>query len=70
MELTNLNLPERDLKDLVKIALEELIKEKPELFRDLIAEAIEDIALGKSIEEGLNTPEVSEEEVLRILKEY
>ena len=69
MELTNLNLPERDLKNLVKIALEELIKEKPELFRDLIAEVIEDIALGKAIEEGLNTPEVSEEEVFRILKE-
>jgi len=67
MELTNLNLPERDLQDLVKIALEELIKEKPELFRDLIAEVIEDIALGKAIEEGLNTLEVSEEEVFRIL---
>jgi len=69
MELTNLNLPERDLKNLIKIALEELIKEKPELFRDLIAEVIEDMALGKAIKEGLKTPEVREEEVFKVLKD-
>jgi len=54
---------------LVKVTLEELIKEKPELFKELIAETIEEIALGKAIEEGLKSPEVSEEEVLRVLNE-
>jgi predicted HTH domain antitoxin len=63
----NLGVPEGDLKNLVKIALEELIREKPELFKELIIEIIEEIALAKAIEEGLNTPEVSEKEVMDIL---
>ena len=60
-----LSIPEPELKKLIKTALEELIKEKPEMF----IEILEDYALGKAIGEGLKTYNVSEEKVFKVLNE-
>ena len=67
MEKRNFTIPESDLKELIKTALEELIKEKPEMFKEILEELLEDYALGKAIEEGLRTENVSGEEVLKTL---
>jgi len=39
-----------------------------ETFEESSKEPMEDLALGRAIEEGLNTPEVEEEEVFRLLR--
>ena len=62
-----LSVPESDLKELTKTALEELIKEKPEMFKEILEDLLEDYALEKAIEEGLKTDNVSEEEVFKVL---
>jgi hypothetical protein len=54
----------RDLKKRVKSALLEILDERPELLR----EALEDIGLGRAIQEGLKTPSVSREDVFSRLK--
>lgn len=55
-------------KDILKQAIFELIQEKKEFFSDLFMEAMEDVALSKAIEEGMETETVSEEEVFQILE--
>ena len=51
----------------VNTAMREAIEENKEFFFDMIAEVMEDIAFGKSIEEGLESERVSEEEIMRVL---
>ena len=60
-------IPESDLKELIKTALERLIKEKPEMFKEILEDLLEGYALGKAIGEGLKTDNVSEEEVFKVL---
>ncbi|MDZ8133698.1 MAG: hypothetical protein RM049_00020 [Nostoc sp. DedQUE04] len=43
--MTELNLDEEKIKQLFKTALTEVIQEQKEVFADLLAEIIEDIAL-------------------------
>ena len=64
MEIT---VDENRLKALVKSAMIELLQERRELVQDAVEEALEDIALARAIEEGRNTPEVSREEIFRVL---
>ena len=52
------------LKKAVKEALAELLVEQPDLFRELLAEAIEDVALLKAMEQGRKTKLVSRKIVL------
>jgi hypothetical protein len=63
-----MNRTELKLKNNIKLAFRQAIDERKELFDDIIADVLEDIALGKAIEEGLNSGRVSEEDVLSILK--
>ncbi len=58
MELSSMN--EIQLKELLKASLSELIQEKPELFRIVLEDVLEDVGLGKAIEEGTRSGYVSE----------
>jgi hypothetical protein len=65
--MTEINLNEDKIKQLFKTALMEVIQEQKEVFSDLFAEIIEDIALEKAIKEGENTEPVSREAIFKIL---
>jgi len=56
------------LKKIVKAALIEVFNERQDLIRDAVAEALEDIAMVRAIEEGLNSGPAKEEEVLAVLR--
>ncbi|MFN5515644.1 MAG: hypothetical protein ACK5CA_13130 [Cyanobacteriota bacterium] len=58
-----------DLKPLVREVLQELLIQDRETLRDLIYEVMEDIALARAIEEGLDDENVSREEVFALLAE-
>ena len=65
--MTEINLKEDQIKQLFKTALIEVIQAQKEVFSDLFAEIIEDIALEKAIKEGENTEPVSREAIFKIL---
>jgi len=65
--MTELNLDEDKIKQPFKIALTEVIQEQKEVFSDLLAEILEDIALEKAIKEGEDTETVSREAIFNIL---
>lgn len=56
---------ESQLKDAMKAAIVELLEERSDLLRDVLAEAIEDIALARAIQEGEGSGLVPREEVFR-----
>ncbi len=56
------------LKELFKTAIVEVLEERRELFRDLLEEALEDLALGHAIEEGVRTETVSREKIFSMLE--
>ncbi|HEY9852273.1 MAG TPA: hypothetical protein V6D28_22555 [Leptolyngbyaceae cyanobacterium] len=66
--MTEITLDESKLKEILKSAIIELIQEQKEVFSDLLAEVIEDIALEKAIKEGENTEPVSREAIFQILE--
>ncbi len=57
------------LKSIVKEILHELLLQERETLTDVIYEVIEDIALAKAIEEGLDDENVSREEIFSLLAE-
>jgi hypothetical protein len=61
-------MDERKLKQLFKEALIETLEEKKNIFHDIIAEVMEDIALANAIKEGADTETVSKKEVFDILE--
>ncbi|BAY13601.1 hypothetical protein [Calothrix sp. NIES-2098] len=65
--MTELNFDEEKIKQLFKSALIEVIQEQKEVFSDLLAEIIEDIALEKAIKEGEDTELVSRDAIFKIL---
>ncbi|MBW4669041.1 MAG: hypothetical protein KME60_16850 [Cyanomargarita calcarea GSE-NOS-MK-12-04C] len=65
--MTELNLDEDKIKQLFKTALVEVIQEQKEVFSDLLAEIIQDIALERAIKEGEDTAPVSREAIFKIL---
>lgn len=60
-------IEEDRLRALLKSALIEALEERRELVRDLIAEAFEDIAMIRAIEEGATTKTVDPTGVYKIL---
>ena len=56
-----------ELKDALKAALVEVLQERSDLLRDVLAEVMEDIALGRAIQEGEGSERVSRDEVFRAL---
>ena len=58
---------ESQLKDAVKAALVEVLEERADLFRDVLAEVVEDVAFARAIQEGEATGAASRDEVFRVL---
>ena len=56
------------IKELIKEAFAESLDDPKGPFRKLFAEMVEDIAMAKAIEEARDSPEVSREEIFRILE--
>jgi hypothetical protein len=65
MELT---ISEKQVKELLKEVLIELMEEKRDLFFEVMLEAIEEIGLVNAIREGRQDEFVSEDQVLAILR--
>lgn len=65
--MAELNLDSDKIKQIFKTALVEVIQENQEVFSDLFAEIIEDIALERAIKEGEDTEPVSREAIFNIL---
>jgi hypothetical protein len=57
------------LKDAMKAALVEVLEERADVVRDILAEALEDVALGRAIQEGERSDLISREEVFRFFDE-
>jgi hypothetical protein len=55
------------LECLLKAAIQEVLEERKDFLQDAITEAMEDAALSRAIEEGLQTKTVGREEVFRDL---
>ncbi len=66
--MAHLSVEEQHIKDLLKQAILELLEERQDIFRQLMAEAMEDLALINAIKEGEATETVSREEILQILE--
>ena len=66
--MTQVPLEDEKLKSLFKTALVEVLEERKDILRELIEEALEDIALARAIEQGERTGEASRNEVLSILE--
>ena len=66
--MTSTTLDEAKLKELLKSAILEVFEERKDLIRDLLEEAIEDIALARAIEEGTDGERVSRQAVFEILE--
>ena len=63
----NITMDAATLKQLLKEALAELLVENREDFLELLAEAIEDAAMVKAIQEGEDSPLVDKAEIFRLL---
>jgi len=59
---------ETHIKELLKDAIVELLQERRDELKEILAEIIEDIALTKAIEEGESTETVSKTDILQILE--
>lgn len=64
----SITIDEGKLKVLLKQALVEALEERAELIRDLLSEAVEDIALAKAIKEVEGSSVVGKDEVLKALE--
>jgi spore coat polysaccharide biosynthesis protein SpsF (cytidylyltransferase family) len=59
---------EEKLKDIFKAALVEALEEHRDLVLDIVEEAMEDFALARAIEHGLESEAVSRDEIFTILE--
>ncbi|MEG3977798.1 hypothetical protein QT970_24705 [Microcoleus sp. herbarium8] len=66
--MSNITLDETKLKELLKAAIFELLKEQKEVFSEILTEALEDIGMKNAIKEGENTETVSRDQIFKILK--
>jgi dsDNA-binding SOS-regulon protein len=65
--MTEITLDETKLKELLKAAIVELLQEQQEEFSEILAEALEDIAMKNAIKEGENSETVSRDAIFKIL---
>ena len=61
-------LADPQLKEALKAAFIEVMQERPDLIRDVLAEALEDIGLIRAIKEGEQTEDANPEEVYAIFQ--
>jgi len=62
------SLNKTQIKDLMTVAILEIFQERRDLFQDLVAEALEDSALVKAMDEGRDFEPVSREAIFEILE--
>ena len=60
-------IDEAKLKELLKSAVVEVLEERREFVKDIVEEAMEEIAMTRAIEEGLATEASSREDVFELL---
>lgn len=65
MEVT---IAEDRLKEVLKAAVVEVLEERGDLVRELVEEALEDLALARAIEEGEGSEVVGRDHVFSCLK--
>ena len=65
MELT---ISDEQIKDFMKEVVIEMIKDKKDLFYEIVLEAIEEVALANAITEGREDNFVSEDKILGVLE--
>ncbi len=66
--MSEITLDETQLKELLKAAIFELVKEHKEVFSEIVTEALEDIGMENAIKEGENTETVSRDRIFKLLK--
>ena len=66
--MTEISLDEGRIKELMKQAMLELLKERRDLIYDVFIEVIEDLSLVNAIKEGESTESVTREEVFQTLE--
>ncbi len=59
---------QEQLKNLIKVAVAEVLEERRDLLHDVVEEALEDVALIRAIQEGENTQAIRREEVFKLLE--
>jgi hypothetical protein len=62
------SISQDQLKDLIKAALVEVLEERQDLLQEVIAQALEDMALTRAIEEGESSELIKREEVFNLLE--
>ena len=62
-------IDQNELKNMLKAAVTEVLEENRNLLREIVEEALEEIALARAIDEGLKTDPVSPTEVFAVLEE-
>ena len=66
--MSQLIVQEEQIKNLLKEAILELVREQREVLYDALAEVIEDIALAQAIQEGESTETAGRAEVFKVLE--
>jgi len=61
-------IEEGKLKDLIKTALIEVLETRRDLMQEIVEEAMEDFALSRAIELGMESEKVSRGEVFAVLE--
>ena len=67
--MPEITIDETKLKELLKVAIIELMQEQKEEFSETLAETLEDILIKNAIKEGENTKAVSREQIFKILNQ-
>lgn len=68
MAMMTLSLEENKVREMLKDILLELIEDRPEVFHDIVLEAIEDAGLLAAVREGESSELVPESEIEAILQ--
>ena len=63
-----LTADETKLKNLLKSAVVEVLEERPDLVRDALADAVEEIALVRAIQAGARSKTIDRAEVFKVLR--
>ena len=66
--MSTTSIDEAKLKELLKAAIVEILEERKDLVRELLEEALEDIALARAIEEGDQSELASRDGVFKALE--
>lgn len=64
----DVTIAEDRLKEVLKAAVVEVLEERGDLVREIVEEALEDIALARAIEEGESSEVVGRDQVFGLLE--